>query len=334
LPSSVSPLRQSPPTALPASMQKDEQLLATFTVLPGEAGMRLDLFLVHHLEDYSRSALLKLIQEGLVLVNGLTVKAGYRMREKELVDVFFPPSFPVSLVPQQVDFDVLFEDDDLLVIVKPPGLVVHPAAGHNSGTLVHGLLHHCSSLPGTEEQRPGIVHRLDKDTSGIMLIAKTDCALQRLTEDFRDRNVHKIYHAVLLRCPADETGRIVRAVGRHPVNRKKMAVRFDGRHAATRWQILERFTNGMCFVELDLETGRTHQIRVHMASLGCPVAGDELYGGHVRAGHGISVQRQLLHASSIAFRHPTGRRKMSFTAPLWQDMQDVLDRLRQSSTAR
>jgi 23S rRNA pseudouridine1911/1915/1917 synthase len=315
-------------------MQKDDQRRATFTVSPGEAGMRLDLFLVHHLADYSRSALLRLIQEGMVLVNGQPVKAGYRMREEERVDVLFPLRPPASLVPQQIDFAVLFEDDDLLIIAKPPGLVVHPAAGHRSGTLAHGLLHHCSSLPGAEEQRPGIVHRLDKDTSGIMLVAKTDRALQRLTEDFHDRNVHKIYHAVLLRCPADEAGRIVQAVGRHPVNRKKMAVRSDGRHAATRWRILERFANGMCFVELDLETGRTHQIRVHMAFLGCPVAGDELYGGHVRASYGFSVQRQLLHASAITFHHPSSRQKMSFAAPLWQDMQEVLAQLRQISIVR
>lgn len=296
--------------------------------------MRLDHFLVRHLPDSSRSALLRLIQGGLVLLNGQPVKAGLRLHGGEPVEITFPPPPPSDLVPQPVDFAVLFEDDELLVIVKPPGLVVHPAAGHRSGTLAHGLLHHCASLPGVEDQRPGIVHRLDKDTSGIMLIAKTDRALRRLTGDFQDRNIHKMYHAILLRCPAEAGGRITRAIGRHPVNRKKMAVRADGRHAATRWRVLERFGNGMCFVELELETGRTHQIRVHMASLGCPVTGDDLYGGHVGTARGIAVTRQLLHASTITFPHPANRERMTFSAPLWEDMQSVLAELRALSGAR
>jgi len=302
------------------------------TVSAGEAGMRLDLFLVHHLADYSRSALLKLIQEDLVLVNGQSVKAGYRVREGDETEVIFPLPAPASLIPQHIDFTLLYEDDELLVIGKPPGLVVHPAAGHRSGTLAHGLLYHCGSLPGADELRPGIVHRLDKDTSGIMLVAKTGKAMRGLTRDFHDRNIHKVYHAILLRCPPDEAGRIVRAIGRHPVNRKKMAVRADGRHAATRWLVLERFANGMCLVELELETGRTHQIRVHLASLGSPVAGDEMYGGQVGPPHGVTVRRQLLHASAITFPHPSSRRQMSFSLPLWQDMQEVLDQLRRNST--
>lgn len=293
--------------------------------------MRLDHFLVRRLPAYSRSALLRLIQDGLVLLNRQTVKAGYRLHGGEQVELTFPPPLPADLVPQPIDFVVLFEDDNLLVIVKPPGLVVHPAAGHRTGTLAHGLLYHCASLPGAQEQRPGIVHRLDKDTSGIMLIAKNDEALRCLTGDFQDRNIHKIYHAVLLRCPATAEGRITHAVGRHPVKRKKMAVRADGRYAATRWRVLERFGNGMCFVELDLETGRTHQIRVHMASLGCPVAGDDLYGGRVGTAQGVTAARQLLHASTITFPHPVSREMMTFSAPLWEDMQSVLEQLRNMS---
>ena len=228
-----------------------------------------------------------------------------------------------------VDFSILYEDESLLVLTKPPGIVVHPAAGHNSGTLAHGLLYHCDSLPGIEEQRPGIVHRLDKDTSGIMLVAKTDDALKKLAEDFRDRKVTKTYHAILLRCPSEKQGRIVAEIGRHPVNRKKMTVvKSSGRYAATSWGIKEQFDNGMCFAEVGLETGRTHQIRVHMASLGCPVACDRLYGGRVAEISGLPVSRQLLHASTVRFNHPAHGRPLTLTAPLWEDFQDILNLLR------
>ena len=252
--------------------------------------MRLDMFLTQHLEDCTRSALGKFIRDGLVLVGGKTLKAGYRVRSGDNITVTVPSAAASELVPEQIDFTILHEDEDILVLVKPPGLVVHPAAGHRSGTLAHGLLFHCKGLPGKEEQRPGIVHRLDKDTSGIMLVAKSEKALRQLTDDFRERNIKKIYHAVLLRCPQDHEGRVVAPIGRHPVNRKKMAIRHNtGRYAATRFNVLERFDNGMCFVELNLETGRTHQIRVHMASLGCPVAGDALYGGSLPDSFGLQV---------------------------------------------
>lgn len=311
-------------------MQKDAESFS-FTVSPVEADMRLDHFLVQHLAGHSRSSLLRLVRDGRILVDGKTVKAGYRIKAQEKVRVTVPPPPPTELVPEQIDFTILHEDDSLLVLVKPPGLVVHPAAGHRSGTLAHGLLHHCESLPGVLEQRPGIVHRLDKETSGIMLVAKTDNALRKLTEDFHDRNIHKIYHALLLRSPPEKEGRIVEPIGRHPVKRKKMAIRSDGRYAATRWRVMEQFRNGMCLVELDLETGRTHQIRVHMASLGCPVAGDTLYGGRIPVSSPIQVTRQLLHASTISFLHPLTHEAMSFTAPLWPDILLVMDRLRKDS---
>ncbi len=308
-------------------MKKGENFF--FSALPGEAGLRLDLFLVRHLPDYSRSALGKLIRGGCVRVDGRSLKAGYRIGAGERVDVIIPPRAPTGLIPERVDFTVLFEDESLLVLVKPPGLVVHPAAGHLSGTLAHGLLYHCNALPGIDEQRPGIVHRLDKDTSGIMLVAKTDKALRRLTEDFRERRIDKTYYALLLRCPHDLAGRLVAPIGRHPVNRQKMAVRNrGGRYAATRWRVIERFAEGFCLVELTLETGRTHQIRVHMASLGSPVAGDHLYGGRVPDSKGLMISRQLLHASSIRFNHPGDGGSLFFTTPLWPDMQMVLEQLR------
>ncbi|MGI6657268.1 MAG: RluA family pseudouridine synthase [Desulfobulbus sp.] len=302
----------------------------TFAIGPVDAGRRLDQCLTAYYPEHSRSFLNKLIVSGLILVDGRTVKAGHRLRAGECVGVSFPEPVPAEILPQQIDFSVLFEDAALLVINKPPNLVVHPACGHASGTLVNGLMHLCQDLPAAEAGRPGIVHRLDKDTSGIMLVAKTEQALRLLMADFKNRRVRKTYHAILLRSPVERTGRVVAPIGRHPVDRKKMAVRHDrGRHAATCWHVLETFANGWCLAEIGLETGRTHQIRVHMASLGAPVAGDGLYGGGIR--HDLSPRpaRQMLHASELRFRHPLSGQDCVFAAPLWEDMRALIDALRQ-----
>ena len=303
--------------------------LFSYQVKPEEGGMRLDHYLVRHIPDQSRSGLGKYIRAGYILVNNSRVKPGYRLKSGDDIRVELPPPEESRLVAQPVDFEVLYQDESLLVISKPPGLVVHPAAGHAAGTLVNGLLCRYGELPGSENNRPGIVHRLDKDTSGIMLVARTEKMQRLLAEAFKNRQVHKIYHALLLRCPPDMEGRIVAPIGRHPVNRKKMAIhRNGGRYAATRWQVLETFANGMCFAEIIIETGRTHQIRVHMSSLGAPVAGDELYGGRIGDSAGVRTDRQLLHASTISFIHPETGRECVFTAPLWQDMEQVLEQLR------
>jgi 23S rRNA pseudouridine1911/1915/1917 synthase len=291
--------------------------------------MRLDHYLVRYISDQSRSSLGKYIRSGHILVNNTRVKPGYRLSTGDDILVELPVAVESRLVAQQIDFKVLYEDESLLVISKPPGLVVHPAAGHADSTLVNGLLHRYGDLPGLEMNRPGIVHRLDKDTSGIMLVARTQKVQRQLAEAFKNREVHKTYHALLLRCPQDMNGRIIEPIGRHPVNRKKMAIRHSGgRYAATRWHILETFATGMCFAEIIIETGRTHQIRVHMSSLGAPVAGDVLYGGRIVDSAGVRVDRQLLHASTISFIHPETGQKRIFTAPLWQDMESVLEKLR------
>lgn len=303
---------------------------ASFTVTVAEAGQRLDHFLASRYSDQSRSALNKWIGSAHVLVDNRQVKAGYRLRNNEAITVSIPAPQPAGLIPEQVDFSVLFEDEQILVLNKPPGLVVHPAAGHSTGTLVHGLLHRCRDLPGADAGRPGIVHRLDKDTSGVMLVAKTEFALRTLTAHFKERRIHKTYHAILLRCPQRLDGRVVASIGRHPVDRKKMAVRSEqGRYAATTWRILERFVNGWCLAEIIIETGRTHQIRVHMASLRTPVAGDGLYGGAVERTAVVRPDRQMLHASTLRFPHPLSGEELSCTAPLWPDMQAVLDVLRE-----
>ena len=292
-----------------------------------QVGLRLDHFLVRRLSDHSRAALGRLICSGAIRVNDLQVKAGYRLRAKDTITVVYPENEVTALLGQPIAFDILYEDDDLLVVNKPAGLVVHPGAGNRQGTLVNGLLYRYPSLPGNDPERPGIVHRLDKDTSGILLVAKSENGLRGLGESFKNRLISKTYHAVLLRHPDQESGRLVAPIGRHPVHRKKMTIReHGGRYAATSWKVLQSWP-GFCFVDVDLETGRTHQIRVHMASLGSPVAGDQLYGGRVKMDSGLNIHRQLLHASTLRFVHPVTGREMQFTAPLPDDMQHVISSL-------
>lgn len=304
---------------------------ASFTcvVTPHEVGQRLDHFLAGQLTEFSRSALNKLISAAHVLVNGTQVKPGHRLRLNDTISLVMPASPSQEIVPEHIDFAVLYEDAHLLVINKPPGLVVHPAGGHQNGTLVHGLLYRCTQLPAADAQRPGIVHRLDKDTSGILLVAKSEQALRTLMADFKNRKVCKTYHAMLLRCPGESQGRVVQPIGRHSVDRKKMAIRSEqGKYAATNWRILERFANGWCWAEIDIETGRTHQIRVHMASLQAPIAGDVLYGGMVGRHAQYQPKRQMLHASTLQFSHPLSGQMLCFTAPLFADMQILLSALR------
>lgn len=298
-----------------------------FIVTADHSALRLDHFLVRRYPDTSRASLGRLIRSGAILVNTVRVKAGYRLHEKDTVAVTFPKKEPSVVVAQPVDFGILYEDDDILVVDKPAGLVVHPGDGNRQGTLVNGLLHRYPSLPGNQSERPGIVHRLDKDTSGVLLVAKSETALRNLGESFKNRLIDKTYHAILLRYPGRDSGRLVAPVGRHPVNRKKMAILRDhGRYAATNWQVQQRWP-GFCFVKIGLETGRTHQIRVHMASLGSPVAGDRLYGGRSGATVDLSIDRQLLHASIVSFHHPVTGKKMQVTAPVPEDMQRVISLL-------
>lgn len=304
-----------------------------YIVSPQYAGLRLDHFLVHQFSDISRAALGRLILSGCILVNEQQVKTGYRLHESDVVAVTFPEKVPTTLIPQQIAFSILFEDEELMVIDKPAGLVVHPGDGHRQGTLANGLLYYCHSLPGLNTDRPGIVHRLDKDTSGILLVAKTDRSLRSLGRSFKNRQIQKTYHALLLRHPGQERGRLVASIGRHPVKRKKMAIRQgdSGRYAATNWSVLQQWSrSSLCLVEIELETGRTHQIRVHMASLGAPVAGDQLYGGRVREDFGFPIERQLLHASTLSFCHPVTGATMQYTAPLPNDLKKVIAHLNEN----
>jgi 23S rRNA pseudouridine1911/1915/1917 synthase len=282
---------------------------------------RLDKFLSAKIPDLSRGAIQRLLGEGHILVDGIVVKPTHRPRKGEVITINIPEATPAAANAEAIALDILYEDDDLLVINKPAGMVVHPGAGQREHTLVNALLHHCgatlSGIGGVA--RPGIVHRLDKDTSGCIVVAKNDAAHLKLSAQFSSRTVEKTYHAILCgRLPKD-SGEIEAPIARHPTQRKRMAVaKRGGRHAWTSYRVLNRFA-AASLVEVTLHTGRTHQIRVHFQHLGFPVFGDAVYGKRqtaaVQKATGYAPSRQLLHSARLAFNHPTSGRKLSFEAP-------------------
>ena len=296
-------------------------------------GQRLDIFLADRLADkeLSRSRRKDLLAEELITVNGKSAKPSQRLHGDEHIEIMLPISKPLNLIPEQVDFTIIHEDSDLLVISKPPGLVVHPGCGHQHGTLVHGLLFHCEDLSGISGvERPGIVHRLDMDTSGAMVVAKNDYCHTRLVNQFKDRQVEKIYRAIVMGHPEKSSGRITSPIGRHQTNRRKMAIDDrNGRRSVTNWQKMEDFDSGFSYIEIILETGRTHQIRVHMASIGHSIAGDDLYGRkNTKLCEDFSITRQCLHSYKLSFSHPRSGELMSFIAPIWPDIENSLTILR------
>ena len=289
---------------------------------------RLDKFLVQCLPEFSRSRLQALIKDGQVQVNhSVVTKTGFDLPPGSQVEVTIPPLQPSGLVAEEIPLEVIFENDDLVVVDKPAGMVVHPAAGHAQGTLVNAILAHDPDLEGIGgEQRPGIVHRLDKDTSGLILIAKNDAALQWLQDQFRLRQVKKIYHALSDGHPPTPVGRIEAAIGRDPSLRKQMAIVPDhkGREAVSEYRVLESFQNHTLF-EVRPATGRTHQIRLHLAFIGCPIVGDALYG---RRHPSLPLKRQFLHAARLTILLPGEQTPRTFESPLPPDLQQVLDDLR------
>lgn len=300
-----------------------------FVATAQEAGVRLDQFLVQQFQrSYSRSYLQYLIDQGKVLVNGKKVKRHDVVRRNDRVEAVLKKNKERPwLEPEEIPLDILYEDDDLIVINKPSGMVVHPACGNYTGTLVHALLAHCRSLSKMgDETRPGIVHRLDKDTSGILLAAKTDAAHSHLAEQFASRNIQKKYLAIVRGKMIQREGIIDAAIGRHPVHRQKMAVA-DGsmraRQAHTRFRVLEHFKQAS-YLELEPTTGRTHQLRVHLASIGHPILGDKIYGTGIPE---VEVPRLALHASRLTFRHPRTGSTISLQAPFPRDLQDVLKQI-------
>lgn len=290
------------------------------------AGMRLDQFLAQYLSSTSRAQITISIRDGLIQVEGLVRKNSYRLKSGETIfgTVFEKPEIEVS--PEKIEFKVLFEDDNVLILSKPPGIVVHPGSGNHSGTLVNGLVYHCQAIAAVGDKlRPGIVHRLDKDTSGIMLAAKNELVQRKLIELFKNRDIEKSYIALLHGVMKEKTGRLAAPIGRHPVNRQKMAVCLNsGRHAVSSWEVLKELSGSFSLVRVTIETGRTHQIRVHMAHLGYPVVGDRVYG---RNRDNDSYPRQLLHARRLVFKHPVTREIVDQVAPLWEDFASILRRL-------
>ena len=300
-------------------------------VVSNEAvGQRLDQFLRSELPEHSRAFLQKLIEQRNVLVNGQPGKPSYRVRAGDRISVEIPPPRPLETAPEEIPLDVLYEDADLIVVNKPAGLVVHPAAGNYEHTLVNALLHHCrgqlAGIGGVE--RPGIVHRLDKGTSGCIVVAKTDAAHQSLVAQFKSRAVKKIYRAVCRGKFERMSGRIETVIGRSERDRKKMSARVArGRPAVTEYRVLKQFDE-FALVELTLHTGRTHQIRVHMAHIGHPVVGDATYGGSrspiTSHQSPFSVARPLLHAYKLGFTHPRSGEFMQFEAPTPADMEQIV----------
>ncbi|HEY3426235.1 MAG TPA: RluA family pseudouridine synthase [Negativicutes bacterium] len=289
-------------------------------------GERLDVFLTQHFKTASRSHLQKLISAGQVKINNRQVKANYKIQTGDLIEVIVSEAKPIAAVPESIPLTILFEDDDLIVIDKPRGMVVHPAAGNYHGTLVNALLAHCDDLSGINgEIRPGIVHRLDKDTSGVMVAAKSDRAHISLAKQIKDRTASRRYLAIVHGNIKEEQGIINAPIGRHPVDRKKMAVTFsNSKEAITHFRIIERFGEHT-LVECKLKTGRTHQIRVHMAYIGHPVVGDPKYGPERTP---FLITGQALHSTELIFVHPVSGLKMVFTAPLPGDMQEILTDLK------
>src|SRR5438128_12285671 len=299
--------------------------------LPNE---RLDAFLRRQFPTISRGAIQRLIQQGDVRVAGKPVKASHPPRAGEKIEIHWPDAKPATAQPQEMPLDVLFEDDDLLVLNKPPGMVVHPSAGHEESTLVNALLHHCagqlSGIGGVA--RPGIVHRLDKETSGCLVVAKNDPTHLALSAQFAGREVEKVYHAMVCGVVAPEKGDIRAAIARHPTHRKRMAVTDgSGREAWTSYRVLERLREAT-LVEALPHTGRTHQIRVHFKHIGCPLGGDATYrnrqSNRPAEPRGYAAPRHMLHANKLAFQDPRTGKRMSFEAAWPEDFKEAVRVLR------
>ena len=291
---------------------------------PSDAGIRIDKFLASAIPDKSRSHYQKAIDNGLVLVNGKTVKSKYQTRLGDEIVISIEPVKEIDILPEDIPIDILYEDNDVIVVNKPKGMVVHPAPGHYSGTLVNALMFHCKdSLSGINgEIRPGIVHRIDMNTTGSLLVCKNDKAHNDIAAQIKIHSVNRIYKGIVIGNFKEEEGTVDAPIGRNPKDRKKMAVVPNGREAVTHFTVLEQF-KGYSYVQFKLETGRTHQIRVHMAHIGHPLLGDDVYGKPVK-----NLEGQTLHAQTLGFKQPTTGEYVEVIAPLPSYFEELLNKYR------
>ncbi len=305
-------------------MQESDMI--TFAAEADDVGKRIDVFAAENYEELSRSGLKKIIDGGGVTVNNKTVKANYKLRTGDIVTMNIPESVPLEIIPQNIPLDILYEDDDVIVINKPQGMVVHPAPGHYTDTLVNALLYHCGdSLSGINGiMRPGIVHRIDMDTSGVIMAAKNNNAHRSLALQLAEHSITRKYNAIVYNNIKEDEGTIDKPLGRNPSDRKKMAVVPGGRRAVTHYRVLDRLGK-FTYIEAQLETGRTHQIRVHMTYAGHPLLGDSVYGPKKQP---FNLKGQVLHARVLGFVHPVTGEYMEFESPLPEYFQKLLERCR------
>lgn len=287
---------------------------------------RIDRYLTEMLPEQSRSFFQKLIRDGFVMVNHIIVKVNYRLKTGDVIEIDIPDAVPTEIVPENIPLDILYEDDDLLIVNKPKGMVVHPAVGHSTGTLVNATMYHCQgNLSGINgEIRPGIVHRIDKDTTGSLIICKNDEAHRNIAEQIKEHSVTRRYVGVVAGTFSEESGTVEGAIGRHPNDRKRMTINEkNGKPAVTHYRVLQTL-KGASFMEFELETGRTHQIRVHMASISHPLLGDTVYGNSKNP---YKLQGQALHARTIGFIHPTTGEYIEVSAPIPEYMTELVRKL-------
>ncbi len=300
-----------------------------FTAAPeeDEIGKRIDVYISSFRDDLSRSQVQKLIENGKITINGKETKNNYKLRKNDIIEIEIPDPEPLDIVPEDIPLDICYEDKDIIIINKPQGMVVHPAPGHYSGTIVNAIMYHCGDdLSGINGcMRPGIVHRIDKDTSGIIVIAKSDSAHKSLAEQLACHSITRKYYAIVTGNLKEDTGTIDKPVGRNPKDRKKMAVVEGGRRAVTHYKVLERFGSKYTLIEAQLETGRTHQIRVHLASIGHPLLGDTVYGSEKQP---FKLQGQVLHAKVLGFIHPSTGEYVEFESPLPEYYEKLILKLR------